>query len=745
MKRRTTALPTFFSLILVLLCFSNVVAKTVSRLGITGVSSKIGPTDASFDISVTALRSNTVPLQDEQASIESDTVELFSTDEPLNIEANIHPQTDDIGKTGQAYVWCYVNNGILYRDIKGMWHLLYGPPSRMEPATNPFVLEDSNPIEIINGLQNIKGHFRIFVGYKTVESSEMVASELPMEFVVSDLFFPSVAFPKTDTQKRDILASSFAFVNGRKYPIGYHTVLRSGDRIGGNVFGQLYDAKGNPLKAEDGSPRISNANDFASLHKVGNRLFMISHFESRPGAMYLTELHQDMTTGELTAISTRPIDFSGVRGGWVHCAGSVTPWNSHLGSEEYEPDAAKRDEKGHIDDYYDSMAAYYGNNLLELNPYDYGWIVEVTVDENAKTTVTKHYSMGRLAYELGYVLPDKRTVYMSDDGTNVGLFMFVADKEGDLSSGTLYAMKWHQVSAEMGGRATLSWISLGHATDSEIKPFLDSKIGFNDIFEKAEPLEAGSCPAGFTSINTTRGHECLKVKPGMEKAASRLETRRYAAIVGATTELRKEEGITYDPDTNRLYVAISAIEKGMEDRMKRGKPNDKYDKGGPNDIRVGYNKCGAVYALDLGPYKGINSNYVGHNMYVLVRGTMVSYPEDSPYYGNKCDINGLANPDNITYLPGYKTLIIGEDTGSGHQNDMIWAFDTASGELTRIQTTPYGSETTSPYWYPDINGFGYLISVVQHPYGESDQDKLQNPRQKAAYTGYIGPFPSLKK
>ena len=26
---------------------------------------------------------------------------------------------------------------------------------------------------------------------------------------------------------------------------------------------------------------------------------------------------------------------------WVPCAGSVTPWGTHLGSEEYEPDAAK--------------------------------------------------------------------------------------------------------------------------------------------------------------------------------------------------------------------------------------------------------------------------------------------------------------------------------------------------------------------------------------------------------------------
>ncbi len=70
----------------------------------------------------------------------------------------------------------------------------------------------------------------------------------------------------------------------------------------------------------------------------------------------------------------------------------------------------------------------------------------------------------------------------------------------------------------------------------------------------------------------------------------------------------------------------------------------------------------------------------------------------------------MANPDNISFVPGYQTLIIGEDTGSGHQNDMIWSYDLKRKALTRIQTTPYGSETTSPYIYTNINGLGYLTT-----------------------------------
>lgn len=47
--------------------------------------------------------------------------------------------------------------------------------------------------------------------------------------------------------------------------------------------------------------------------------------------------------------------------------------------------------------------------------------------------------MGRLNNEMSRVMKDKKTVYSSDDGTNVILSKFVADQEGDLSAGTVYA------------------------------------------------------------------------------------------------------------------------------------------------------------------------------------------------------------------------------------------------------------------------------------------------------------------
>jgi len=574
-----------------------------------------------------------------------------------------------------------------------------------------------------------------------------------------DVRFAPVPAPTTDAEKRRVIASPAIKLDGVRIPTRFRTILRSGQVVGGSVpFGQLFDRSGAPLLAEDGSPFISNDNDFSSLLKGGDgKLYMVSHFESRPGAMYLTELEQQ-ADGVLKPLRTHPLDFSAVKGGWVHCAGSVSPWGTHLGSEEYEPDA-KQWRDGSISEYNSAMAAYFGAGaeaLTALNPYHYGYTVEVKVENFDAAKVYKHYAMGRLAIELAYVMPDNKTAYLTDDGTNVGLYRFVAKTPGDLSAGSLWAAQWNQISGKGAGAATLNWIYLGDATDAQVRRWASS-YKFADIFDEVEPV-SGACPAGYESINAGHedgDHQCLKLRDvngdgKLDRAdgliASRLETRRWAAMQGATTEFRKMEGVTYNPDARNLYIAMSEVDRGMLDFGRVGKPSPQttYDQGGPNHIRLEKgNVCGSVYVLS------VDGNYTATSIRGLLSGRPMTtdYGADveSPAFDgvNRCSVSGIANPDNITYLPGYNTLIIGEDSGSGHQNDMIWSFNLETRRLTRIQTTPYGSETTSPYFYPNINGFAYLMSVVQHPYGESDSDKLEAPRQARGYTGYIGPFPAM--
>lgn len=563
---------------------------------------------------------------------------------------------------------------------------------------------------------------------------------------LTSIEFSEVSVPTSDAQKREVRASSSVKVNDKEYKIGYNIIMRSGDKVGDSVFGALYDTNGKLITTKDGSPRISNDNDFSSLLTYGDKIFMISHFETRPAAMYVTELRQDKN-GKLTAVNTRNIDFSKFGGLWVPCAGSVTPWGTHLGSEEYEPDARTIKSDGDGGEYYNLMGEYFGGDLTKLNPYAYGWTPEIKiVSDKGDAEVTKHYSMGRFAHELAYVMPDKKTVFLSDDGTNVSLFMFIADKAGDLSAGTLYAAKWNQVDDKNGGTANLEWMDLGHASNNEIQKAIKDNVKFSDMFEVAE-FKNDSCPAGFTPTkanadsNQETPPECIKLKDGMEKVASRLETRRVAAIKGATTEFRKMEGITYNNNLNEVYIGMSEINKGMESFKSKGKDSNKYDVKGFDHIRLPHNTCGTVYRLSLVEDEKIGSKFVPSVMKGMISGKYSSTGDKL----NTCDLNGLANPDNVTYINNTGTLIIGEDTGDGHQNDAIWSYNIAEDKLTRIFTTPYGSETTSPYYYNNIAGFGYIMAVVQHPYGESDEDKLSNPSDSRAYTGYIGPFPVITK
>lgn len=606
---------------------------------------------------------------------------------------------------------------------------------------------------------------------KDAALAHMQASGVALKPLKSQtMAFAPVATPVTEATKSTFVASPRVTIDGKDYNISYNVLLRTNDvlpKLGDSskteTFGLVKDKNGNAIKLADGSNFVCRTSlngsgpDHTTLLTYGSSIFTITQFECSPGAMYITKLTQDTTTGKLTPVATRSVDQSAEFGGFVHCAGIASPWGTHLGSEEYEPDAKKLNTLTGLlpsGEYYNTTGLYFGDQNLS-SPYYYGWTPEVKItDANGATQYLKHYSMGRFAHELAYVMPDNKTVYLSDDGANVGLFMYIADVAGDLSAGTLYAAKWVQISSANGGIATIEWINLGHATDTEIRSSVAAKPLFSDLFDEEKTNGStgsgtGTCSAGYTSINTTAGHECLAIKSGKDLAASRLETRRYAAIKGATTEFNKEEGLTYDATRNRLYVAMSYAEKGMEDNKKTGVTNTTYDKGGNNDIKISYNPCGIVYAMDVVGSKtdksgtAINSSYVVGNMYSLIAGEPATYSSASGLSANTCNINKIASPDNITYLPKYDTLIIGEDTGE-HQNDYMWAYNIGTGQLTRIFTTPYGSETTSPFWYPDLNGFGYLTGVIQHPYGESDTTKKTNDHDLDSYIGYFGPFPKLK-
>ncbi len=568
--------------------------------------------------------------------------------------------------------------------------------------------------------------------------------------------FKSIDAALTDTEKNSIRATNEVTVAGETQAISYNTLMKTGETNNGEIFGVVKDYTDTVITELDGSAMLCNGTgdkgaagsglDHFSFLQKNNTVYMVSQFECAPGAMYMSELEQAMD-GKLTvkANSLQYISQKADFGGWVHCAGMTTPWNSHLGSEEYEPNAQDPSTNGYFNEVTEK---YWQMDPTKNNPYYYGWTPEVQINTDGTPAYTKHYSMGRFAHELAYVMPDHKTVYLSDDGTNVGLFMFIADVAEDLSAGTLYAAKWTQTSAAGLGEATLSWIDLGHRTDAQIKDLLDpdgdaatndATVAFANIFDTETPV-AGVCPTPgtFTYINTANGEECLALKDVNGDTAinnqdiaiaARLETRRMAAIKGATTEFKKEEGITFNQRDDKLYIAMSKVGSLMSDTI--------------GDIQVESNACGGVYSLDIAADAVIGSDYVAKNMKGMVSGTSVDYT-GTEWEGNTCDINGIASPDNVTFLEGSDVLVIGEDT-SAHPNDMMWAYNIKSGTLDRIFTAPYGSETTSPFFHKDINGKGYLTATTQHPFGEVPSTYVVPAGvETMSEAGYIGPMDFTK-
>lgn len=511
---------------------------------------------------------------------------------------------------------------------------------------------------------------------------------------------------------RQVVAATSGTLDGAPFSFGFQPIARTGDVIGGVVFGALASRSGADLGLCEGL-------DYTGIWPSAAGLSMITHFECQPAAMYMSALAQD-AAGTLSPTATRRVDASAVDGGNYFCAGSETTWDSHLAGEEYEGDVRKLLPDGTLSDNfedYNEMARWWDGDLAKGHPWLYGWTVEVPSSGPA----VRRWSMGRFSHEIAVVMPDDQTVYLTDDtATASASFLFQADTPRDLSAGTLYAARWEAQGADYA----VSWVSLGHVTDAEVESAVAKRPAFTDLFDVAEPVGT-TCPAGLTFVRVSWGPECLAVRPGMEGVASRVEARRVASLRGATTEFIKTEGLAFAPERSQLFIAMTRVDKGVT------AADPTWDLGGRDDLRVPKNVCGVVWALDVGRGApgGPEGDFVANHATALLSGS----PE-----GDMCAEDGLANPDNLAWIAGTGTLAIAEDS-SLHGNDALWFYDLGKQELTRVLTAPVGAEVSGLRWTPGVGPYAYLSVSVQHPFsrgGASTPDELHST------AGVLGPFPT---
>jgi len=446
----------------------------------------------------------------------------------------------------------------------------------------------------------------------------------------------------------------------------------------------LNDGKGmGDIYAADGTTLIKNSNDpdFNGVVSDGGAGFYVyTNWEDRPGSMSRMQIGNLTNAGYGSITLDGMLDFSSVQGTWVNCFGTVSPWGTPLSSEElYFDDTA---------DWFDSSFQYFSNpqSLATYlgyptdgsgnwpNPYRYGYIVEIgnpTDGVLANVTANKLEAMGRFSHENAVVMPDQKTVFLSDDGAGVVFFKFVADVAGDMSAGTLYGAKITQTSGVTDpSEAALGivWLELAHGTETAVEAAIASYDGTFAAANQITDQEINDWAEAKLSHDLD-ANGSIAVDPFTDNRPAFLESRKAAVALGATGEFRKMEGVNInytlasnwwnagvaDGAAAYMYLAMSKFDKTMSD--------------GLGDIQLdGTNgSCGVVYRMKL--IKNANGEVDAKTMVPAIVG--------GPYYAdrsiNTCNVNNISNPDNLLVMNDGRVLI-GEDT-SKHENNMVWVFD----------------------------------------------------------------------
>lgn len=527
---------------------------------------------------------------------------------------------------------------------------------------------------------------------------------------------------------------SFSDSTQQSYKLSYQPFFVTGDLVsdgkGGKVLsGGYFDINNKPIMdttvAGKDRQYFSDSPDGTSLLTVpnanvpgvkGNAVFAVVQFEyttwaqdgvtgmygKLPSPIAVLSLDQDPNTGKLSLVKYHNVDTSSVNGLWITCGASLSPWGTHLSSEEYEPNAFTAATDAQFKAFSKNL---YGSETA-ANPYHYGHMPEVTVNADGTASIKKHYNLGRISHELVQVMPDNRTVLMGDDATNSGYFVFVADKEKDLSSGTLYVAK---VGAGFSidpaaAAAPLTWIKLGSATSAEIKALAD-KLKPTDIMSvvSTDPQDAT-----YTKVNANGKTEWIKVNAGMEKAAAFLETHRYASLVGASMGFSKMEGTTVNIKDK---VAYSALQNCIASMVAGNAYNTV---GNGISIPKALN-AGVVMALNLkgGQKDTTGAAIVSEWMPVDTKALISGEDITADALGNTANPDKIANPDNLKFSESLRTLFIGEDS-SQHVNNFLWAYNIDTKVLSRIMSIPSGGESTGLHAVDELNGWTYIMSNFQH-------------------------------
>ena len=239
--------------------------------------------------------------------------------------------------------------------------------------------------------------------------TDAVASPTVSAVSFSSMAAPGLSNPAAmaTTTVGSVMTISYSDNTKMDLKLSYQPFFVTGDLVpdgkGGQILaGGYYDIQGRPImdKTVAGKDRqfFSDAPDGTSLLSVpgakvdgvkGNAVFAVVQFEyttfaqdgktgmygKLPSPIAVLTLDQNPQTGKLSLVKYHNVDTSAVNGLWITCGASLSPWGTHLSSEEYEPDAFASRDKNFMNDF--SLNLY--GDAAKANPYHYGHMPEVTV------------------------------------------------------------------------------------------------------------------------------------------------------------------------------------------------------------------------------------------------------------------------------------------------------------------------------------------------------------------------------
>lgn len=487
---------------------------------------------------------------------------------------------------------------------------------------------------------------------------------------------PNSPVPSSDEEKQLVLTA-----------IGQYQVLgQTGDTFDADLpegLGHIYTLDGAELVLENDMPDF---NGFIST--ADNEGYLFSNWEELPGGMSRMKVEKDQF-GMWEVTEAMMLDFSPVWGTAANCFGSMSPWNTPLTSEEWVVNSSV--DTTTSPSWNDPEAVSTNARLGRMwqmtapdapNPYNYGYIAEVTEPLADEPVIVKHFTMGRYEHENSTVMPDGKTVYLSQDDTGGVLFKFVADTAEDLSAGTLYGAKLTQDAGQNDPATTgftVEWVELASGDNMTIRAWIDeyNGIGTDDYVDgqssyitMADVQAWADGDANYPSVED--GGSSVTAGQPMDDRVAFLESRAAARLKGATAEWRKLEGISINQkraqeavegvDTIEgevvqnayLYIGIADIDNTMTD--------------GEGDMQLSarVKDCGGVYRARL---------EAGYNISRIEPVVMGGTYRSSLTGAERCDVNQLSQPDNVIVMNDGR-ILIGED--GFQENNTLWMYEPAN-------------------------------------------------------------------